>query len=217
MKNEKGTKRGKLTISSSKKHSKTYVAMISRHKNGEENVVALDFNDVDVSSFEDGTIMLKFEVENDTALKATLNRAVILDFTPPAIEVVPIKMYRGRAKIKGRLIDVNPVLGEEASGIDEKSVEYKIGNAPFAKQHKDDGVLLSKMSSTVASWTINIPAIEKYATYNNERLHSGNVSMYGAVKVDENVWSLPLQIRVKDRAGNEKISEVYEIRFTVSK
>lgn len=76
-----------------------------------------------------------------------------------------------------------------------------------------DGAILSKMENSIATWTINIPNIEKYVMD-----VSGDLAKYGAVKdIKEGVWRLPVQIRCKDRAGNERISDTYEIRLNIQK
>lgn len=200
---------GKLTISSSKKPSKVYLARIEKMQD-KQDFYTLDFNKVDIALSGEGVASLEFEVKTSSNLRRRERRNVVLDFTPPTIEVIPSKIYTGSARIRGKLFDQgSSSVAEKISGVDETSLEYKIGNTPFMKEHSIDGEVLSRLRNNSSSWKIDIPNIEKYVIDDEGK--------YGAKKIGENIWSLPLQIRVKDKAGNEKTSDIYEIRFKMKK
>jgi len=206
VKGRKAITSGKLTISSPQGHSKTYYALIS-HGGEISDLYLLDFNNVDALSIGEGCRVLEFELEDASSLKVRETRVVILDFTPPTIEVMPTKMYDRSVIIRGTLIDENSTSRNIAvSGVDEISLEYKIGNSPFMKEHRVDGIILSKIENSIATWKIDIPNIENYVT-----------SEYKAIRIDDNTWSLPVQIKAKDRAGNETTSKTFEVHFQLTK
>lgn len=172
----------------------------------------LDFNNVDISDLYEGSYIVKVEAIDNSGLASSYESIAIFDFTAPTVKVIsPLSdLYERAVTIKGAMIDESTITGSPVSGIDEYSIQYKIGNSPFVHEHIVDGKVLSKMENTLASWKLVIPNVEEYAS----PLDSVQVSKHGAIKMTGG-WILPLQIKVHDRAGNVCESQIYNIKFSV--
>lgn len=175
----------------------------------EDGFDVIDFNNVDISRVEEGSLPLKIEIIDNSGFSQIWQTTCIIDFKEPVVELIsPIDaVYFGKVSLMGKITDEPTISGKSVSGVDVESISYSIGGVSnFVKEHKDEGILLSNLESSSASWTINIPSIEKYA----------DKTEYGAIKHtsgDSEFWTIPVKIKGKDKAGNEVTSREYSIKF----
>ena len=205
-----GIKSALLTIggvSISLPHGSTQLSTVK-----EDGFDVIDFNNLNISTIPEGSVPLKIEVTDNSGFVSTWQSTCIIDFKSPVVELTsPIDtVYFGDVSIMGKITDEPTNPGSSVSGVDESSITFKIGNSSFVKEHKDGGVLLSSIENTSASWTIKIPNIKEYA-----KKDASDASKYGAVKPtgSSQIWSIPIKIKGKDKAGNEVMSVAYDVKF----
>ena len=205
-----GLKSAKLTLGSETKNLPEGMAQLSTVKEGNFDVI--DFNDVNISSISEGSVPLKIEVVDNSGFISTWQSTCIIDFKEPVVELTSHidTVYFAEVSLMGKITDEPTNTGSSVSGVDASSIVYSIGNTGFVKEHKDGATLLSKIENTSATWTVKIPNIKEYS-----KLDASNASKYGAVKPvgSSKIWSIPIQIKGLDKAGNEVISTSYSVKF----
>ncbi|MGP1437488.1 MAG: hypothetical protein ACTTKH_00280 [Treponema sp.] len=171
----------------------------------------IDFNNVDISGVTEGSLPLKIEILDNSGFTSTWQSTCIVDFTSPVIELTSPTdaAYFGEVSFAGKITDEPARPGNSVSGVNENSITYKIGNTNFIKEHKDGGHLLSSLENTSASWMIKIPNVAEYVKYELD------VQKYGAVPPTNGsrFWTIPVQIKATDKAGNEITSSIYNLKF----
>ena len=172
----------------------------------------IDFNNINISGIREGSLPLKIEVTDNSGFNQTWQTTCIVDFKEPVVELTsPIDaVYYGEVSLMGKITDEPTNTGSSVSGVDELSIQYSIGNSGFVKEHKDGSTLLSSIENTSATWTIKIPKISEY-----EKLDASSSPKYGAVRPtgSSRIWTIPIQIKGKDKAGNEVFSTTYDVKF----
>jgi len=178
----------------------------------EDGFDVLDFNDIDIKDIGEGGWHLTIEVSDTFGLSSIYETVLIFDFTSPKIEMITDidSIFFDKVSLRGKMQDIPNNSSSSISGVDEYSLQYKIGESPFIKVHKDGDEVLSKIENSIATWRLDIPNIAKYA-----KLDEAGYVKYGAIKLENNVWLLPLTLKVCDKAGNEYISKEYNIKFDV--
>lgn len=163
---------------------------------------AWDFSNVQLV---EGAVPLAITATDNANFEKTWQETIISDFTPPTVSVEAsglATVYYRNADIIGQVAES----GSGVSGIDVATIEYKIGNAGwFSEKHvASDSTELSKFERSAASWKVSIADVAKYK------------DGYGAVPpsgANNKIHTIDLQIKVKDKAGNEKLSDVYQVKF----
>ncbi len=171
----------------------------------------IDFNNVNISGLREGSLPLKIEITDNSGFEQTWQTPCIIDFKEPVVEITsPLDtVYYGQLSLLGKITDEPTNPGSSVSGVDVDSITYSIGNSGFGREHKDGAMLMSSIENTSASWTIKIPNIGEY------KKDIGGVQKYGAVPSthNPNFWTIPVQIKGRDKAGNEVTSALYNIEF----
>ena len=192
-----GIKGVKLTLNNGAAVSGTHTSASDAGK-----YEAWDFTNVQLV---EGTVPLAITATDNANFEKTWQETIISDFTPPTVSVEAsglATVYYRNADIIGQVAES----GSGVSGIDVATIEYKIGNAGwFSEKHvASDSTELSKFERSAASWKVSIADVAKYK------------DGYGAVPpsgANNKIHTIDLQIKVKDKAGNEKLSDVYQVKF----
>ncbi|MGP1415582.1 MAG: hypothetical protein ACTTJ6_06630 [Treponema sp.] len=209
-KDASGLKSAKLTLGAVTKDLPQGATQLSTVK--EDMFDVIDFNNVDISSISEGSVPLKIEIVDNSGFVSTWQSTCIIDFKEPVVKITSPQdaVYFGDVSLMGKITDEPRISGNSVSGVDEISITYSIGNSGFGKEHRDGVTLLSSIENTSATWTIKIPNIKEYA-----KKDASDDSKYGATKPtgSSQIWSIPIIIKGKDKAGNEVISEAYNVKF----
>ncbi|MGP1577535.1 MAG: Ig-like domain-containing protein, partial [Treponema sp.] len=144
----------------------------------------------------------------------TWRETVLIDFEPPVAEVrssILDAVYYLNADIVGTVTDKgtngiqSPAGVSGVSGIKEGSIEYKIGNSDWiADKHTVSGSDLSTLKQNPGTWEINIPDVTKYKE---------NLGATPPADTTSKIYTIPVQVRMKDRAGNQGESQQYLLKF----
>lgn len=205
-----GLKSAKLTLGNVVKELPEGATQLSNTK--EDGFDVIDFSNVNIAGVTEGSVPLKIEVVDNSGFISAWQSVCIVDFKEPLVELTSPTdaVYFGDVSLMGKITDEPTNSGSSVSGVDEDSITYKIGNSEFLKEHKDGGTLLSRIENTSATWTIKIPNVKEYS-----KLDASNASKYGATKPvgSSKIWSIPIEIKGKDRAGNEVIFTGYSVKF----
>ena len=170
--------------------------------NDADGYEAWDFTNVQLVEGE-GAVTLAITATDNANFDKTWQEAIITDFTAPTIGVEASTLntvYYRNADIIGSVTET----GSGKSGIDEGTIQYEIGNSGWQPEKHQDGTELSRLEKTSATWKVIIPDISQYDV------------AHGAVAPTapgDKKYKLPLRIKVRDKAGNETISTVYQIQF----
>ena len=161
---------------------------------------AWDFTNVQLV---EGAVKLSITATDNANFDKTWEEAIITDFTAPTIGVEASTLntvYYRNADIIGSVTET----GGGRSGIDETTIQYKIGNSGWLSEKDMRGTELSRLEKTSATWKVIIPDISSYT------------AAYGAVAPTapgDKMYKLPVTIKVSDKAGNERISTEYLVKF----
>ena len=163
---------------------------------------AWDFNNVQLV---EGAVPLAITATDNANFDKTWQQTIITDFTAPTITVQDSTLntvYYKNADIIGQVAES----GSDVSGVDAATIEYKIGTSNWLseKHLASDSTELSKFERSAASWKVSIADVAKYK------------DGYGAVPpsgANNKIHTIGIQIKAKDKAGNEKISNVYQVKF----
>ena len=161
---------------------------------------AWDFTDVPLV---EGAVPLAITATDNANFDKTWQEAIITDFTAPTIGVEASTLntvYYRNADIIGSVTET----GSGRSGIDEGTIQYKIGNSGWLSEKHQDGTELSRLEKTSATWKVIIPDIALYT------VARGAVA---PTAPGDQMYKLPVTIKVSDKAGNESISTVYQVKF----
>ena len=161
---------------------------------------AWDFTNVQLV---EGAIPLAITATDNANFDKTWQEAIITDFTAPTIGVEASTLntvYYRNADIIGSVTET----GSGRSGINEGTIQYKIGNSGWLFEKHQDGTELSRLEKTSATWKVIIPDIALYT------VARGAVA---PTAPGDQMYKLPVTIKVSDKAGNESISTVYQVKF----
>ncbi|MGP1594779.1 MAG: Ig-like domain repeat protein [Treponema sp.] len=161
------------------------------------------FNNVQLTQ---GEMPLVITATDKADFDAVWQQTVIVDFEPPVANVrdsILNAVYYLNADIVGTVKD-GGLSG--ISGIQEGSIEYKIGNSGWlSNNHIVGSDELSTLKQNPGTWEITIPDVTKYKNYSGVTAPStGSTSK---------IYTIPVQVKMKDRAGNEGVSPVYTLQF----
>ena len=198
-----GLKTATLTLGNVTKTLPSGSAPISSIR--ENNFDVIDFNGVNISGVNEGSLPLKIEVTDNSGFNQTWQTTCIVDFKEPLVEITSPTdtVYYGEISLTGKITDEPATIGSSVSGVDVDSITYSIGNSGFVREHRDGATLMSSIENTSATWTIKIPNIGKYETR-----HGATMSVH-----NPRFWSVPIKIKGQDKAGNEVTSTTYNIEF----
>lgn len=169
---------------------------------------AWDFTNVQLV---EGTVPLAITATDKANFEKTWQETIIIDFTAPIITAQTSTLdtvYYKNADIIGGVDDS----GTGISGVNLDTIQYQIGNSGWLSDkhtvvESGNTITLSELKKAGRTWKVVIPDISKYKTG------------HGAVPptaAGDKIYKLPIKIKVKDTAGNEKeLSDVeaYQAKF----
>ncbi|WP_428769039.1 Ig-like domain repeat protein [Treponema sp. HNW] len=175
-------------------------------KDGIETGSSADYEEWTVQDvvLTEGNPNFKLYVESKSGTVTEWQTPVIVDFSAPTVRQTSPDLqnvFFKEIKLMGSIVD--EAASGLSSGADPGTVTYQIGNSGFVTSHIAGGSELSKIEYTGGAWTITIPDIAKYQTGFGAALPSGSIGVY----------SIPVHIRVSDKAGNGVTSTEFRIKF----
>jgi len=139
---------------------------------------------IDVTLTTDGYVQATIEVTDNSGLKATATRTILIDNTVPTLtHQSPIlnATVNGEIEVKG--------LADDGLGSGIKSVQYKVGYNYASESW-------TAVSSGTLAWQINFDGSNKIDIY---AVPGDGIEGTGA---DAGLWTVPILMRIEDYAGN---------------
>jgi large repetitive protein len=143
---------------------------------------------IDISGVADGPLVITIEATDNSGLKTSVTRTVIIDNSAPSVSFTNprslIDVVNGNVEVKG-------LASDGGSGL--KSVQYKVGYNHAAQSWQDVG-------GSLFSWQVDFKDANRIDIYANPTDGSDD-------NLDD-IWQVPVLIRAEDNAGNVYISTV---------
>ena len=196
-KDTSGIQKVKLTLGTKSKE----VTM----KTGTETVGSIEYEVWKLEDIEltEGNHVLRIEATDKAGFSNEWQQSVIVDFTAPEIKHLSPSLngvYFKEVELTGQITDKPSPTGKSVSGVDDTSVQYKIGNSGYGTSHSPGSEELSKLTCSSGTWTVAIKDIAKYKTH-------------GATLVTGTLYKVEIKLKVRDKAGNETAEEAYNLTF----
>ncbi len=173
-----------------------------------EGYEAWDFSNVQLV---EGAVSLAITATDNANFEKTWQQTIITDYTAPVVTIQDATLhtvYYKNADIIGGVDDS----GTGISGVNMDTIQYQIGNSGWLSDkhtvvESGSMLTLSELKKAGQTWKVVIPDISKYK--------NGRGATPPTAPSDK-IYKLPIKIKVKDTAGNEKElsdAEAYQVKF----
>lgn len=143
---------------------------------------------IDAGGLADGPLVITVEAIDDSGLKTSLTRTVIIDNSPPTVSFTNprslVDVVNGNIEVKG-------LASDGGSGL--KSVQYKVGYNHAAQSWQHVG-------GSLFSWQIDFKDADRIDVFANP--------VDGSDDNLDDIWQVPVLIRAEDNAGNVHTSTI---------
>jgi hypothetical protein len=150
-----------------------------------------------------GSVVVTIEIADNSGLVSSVTRTVLLDNAAPVITLqspTPVDQVNGDIEVRG--------LADDGAGSGIKSISYQVGlNSDRGLDAGAVEWLDAVASGSMLTWTIPFTGVNKI----------DNFAVAGEATYDiaNDIWYLPIIIRVEDYAGNVFISDYDDYVITV--